>query len=343
MRILWGLGLRNARIALAIAATFTLPQLGIGQQSCSVPAVISPKDWQDTPHVSVPASKATFLKNNDTVIGVSVKGSASAYWLPIVILDHRVSDRVGNAPVLVTWCGWCNTGMVFKPEVDGRLLKFDPVGLRGGNMVLKDRETGTGWQQATGQAIAGPLKGKSLPLLPFEITSWARWKALHSGTVAMQPDQNELDCFKTVEQHLGNPFSIMAPEPAALRQDPRLPPHEMILGLATGSAWRAYPLELVQAARIIDDHVGKTPVLILYDLPTDTITAFSRLLSGRTLHFRVGPHGVAEDSLTGSIWNSEGHCIRGELKGQSLRMLTVFPACWFAWAEFYPQTTVFGP
>ena len=43
-------------------------------------------------------------------------------------------------------------------------------------MIFRDRETGTLWQQATGEAVAGPLKGATLQLLSGEILTWAGWE-----------------------------------------------------------------------------------------------------------------------------------------------------------------------
>lgn len=82
-------------------------------------------------------------------------------------------------------------------------------------------------------------------------------------------------------------------------------------------------------------------MLIVYSPSTDTVKAFSRQLNGRTLTFkRTGPEDLA-DIETGSAWNPDGECIRGELKGQKLDFITPLPSFWFAWAEFHPDTQVY--
>jgi hypothetical protein len=57
----------------------------------------------------------------------------------------------------------------------------------GANEVQKDLETGTSWQQATGEAIDGPLKGTRLKLYPVVRTTWAEWRKQHPNTMVLKP------------------------------------------------------------------------------------------------------------------------------------------------------------
>jgi Protein of unknown function (DUF3179) len=291
---------------------------------------------------SVTADKVTFLKNSDMVLGIALNGTAKAYWLPMVIWTHRVADKIGDSAVLITWCSLCNTGLVFTPEVDGRKLTFTVPGLRGGNLVLKDDQTGTLWQQATGEAFKGPLEGKRLPLVPFQITSWGRWRGLYPNTLAMLPDPQNKAAYQSVDQRISEPFWEMQPAPMAFRTDPRLPPHTMIMGIEAERTC-AYPIETIKDEGLINDQVGSLPVLIVYTASTDTVRAFSRRVGQRTLEFKtVGPATIT-DVQTGSQWNPDGECLSGKLKGESLTSLIVEPSYWFAWAEFHPKTSVFLP
>jgi len=51
----------------------------------------------------VDASKATFLKDADRVIGVEGAGVSKAYPAAAVTWHHGVEDRIGRLPVFVTW------------------------------------------------------------------------------------------------------------------------------------------------------------------------------------------------------------------------------------------------
>ena len=51
----------------------------------------------------VEAPKATFLKDEDRVIGVTGEGVAKAYPAAAVTWHHGVEDQIGKLPIFVTW------------------------------------------------------------------------------------------------------------------------------------------------------------------------------------------------------------------------------------------------
>ena len=228
--------------------------------------------------------------------------------------------------------------------MDGQTLTFDLFGLRGSNFVMRDRQTESLWQQATGEAFEGPLKGKRLTMVPFLLTTWGEWRAQHRETLALVPQPSHQDQYRQKLQRMASLRTSAGPERKILRDDPRLPPHEQIRGLEVGGGHKAYPLALLRKQTVLNDQVGSMPVLLVHSAASDTTTAFSRLLRGRTLTFRTAKLGAAEmeDSETGSKWTPYGECISGKLKGEKLDSITPLPSFWFSWAEFYPDTQVFS-
>lgn len=53
------------------------------------------------------------------------------------------------------------------------------------DMVMFDHQTGSYWIQVTGEAIAGPLTGQRMRLLPARMTTWGNWKDLYPDTMAL--------------------------------------------------------------------------------------------------------------------------------------------------------------
>jgi hypothetical protein len=213
--------------------------------------------------------------------------------------------------------------------------------LRGGNLVLQDTQTGTLWQQATGEAFQGPLKGKRLPRVNFQITSWGHWRADHPNTLAMVPDPRDMAAYQGMDQRISEPFWEMQPASMALRVDSRLPPHTMVLGIETDAA-SAYPIDTIKDELLISDRVGSVPVLIVYTPSTDTVRIFSRRLGQNVLEFKSTNQARMIDKETESEWNSDGKCLSGAHQGAELESLIVEPAFWFAWAEFHPGTAVYS-
>ena len=52
---------------------------------------------------------------------------------------------------------------------------------------MRDEETGSYWQQVTGSAIAGPLKGAQLSLVPQDELSFALWKKEQPNGTVLAP------------------------------------------------------------------------------------------------------------------------------------------------------------
>ncbi len=69
-------------------------------------------------------------------------------------------------------------------DAAGLRLTFHLAGINNQNFIMRDEETGTYWQQITGLAISGPLKGQRLTLVLSDELNFATWKSEQpQGTV----------------------------------------------------------------------------------------------------------------------------------------------------------------
>ncbi len=128
--------------------------------------------------------------------------------------------------------------------------------------------------------------------------------------------------------------------------DDRLDGKEQVLGIVLDSQPKAYPFSTLADVGIVNDVVGETPLLVVYDLASDTAIAFERAIDGRELTFRRSESNLAllEDEETGSQWRAfSGEAISGPLEGSTLRQNATTYAFWFAWSDFYTQTEVYSP
>src|SRR5207244_13601557 len=55
---------------------------------------------------------------------------------------------------------------------------------------MRDEQTGTYWQQVTGAAIAGPLRGARLELVPMDELSFALWRQESPAGSVLAPVAN---------------------------------------------------------------------------------------------------------------------------------------------------------
>lgn len=164
---------------------------------------------------------------------------------------------------------------MYATTVNNRPLTFEVWGVWRRNMIIRDRETGSIWQHATGECIVGPLKGSVLQPVGGEMVRWGTWREEYSATqvavepekpvIGLLPNEQMLKLFR-ITKWFATP-GIMA------KGDNRLPLHEMIIGIKIGKQSRAYPLTVLREQQIIHDTLGGEPVTISYDHTGDSVRA----------------------------------------------------------------------
>jgi hypothetical protein len=66
-------------------------------------------------------------------------------------------------------------------------LHFHLAGINNQNFLMRDQETGSFWQQITGTAIAGPLKGAKLSLVSQDELTFGLWKKEQPNGTVLAP------------------------------------------------------------------------------------------------------------------------------------------------------------
>jgi len=155
---------------------------------------VIPKDA--IPSVDEPTFGDDHAEPDDEVVGVEIGGAAKAYPIRYLNYHEIVNDRVGGVPIAATWCPLCGSVVVYDRRPAERILPDgtdDPGTLTFGvsgkladdDLVMYDRETESEWKQSLGAAIAGPMAGAGLQVLPATTTTWARFRDSHPGAVVM--------------------------------------------------------------------------------------------------------------------------------------------------------------
>jgi hypothetical protein len=339
--------MRERWVAIAIMAAaaglWARPVAGQGGAAAAAPPRMPYVAVHDP--VFVPASKAVFAQDGDLVVGVTRGKTAKAY-LALDLTQHgSVDDSMPDGPIEVTWCSTCGTGAVFRAELNGRPLHFEYDSMVNANEVHRDVETGSRWQQSTGKAISGPLKGNILTMYPFILTTWKEWRTRYPNTTVLNPLAGYLDRFGVLRPLMKSRTSGEGAAPAgSFNRDDRLRPREMIAGLAVGTETMAFPLTALRIARVVNERVGGVPVVVVHQPSTDTTTAFVAQAKGRVLRFDAANAEASAlvDLETHSTWDAYGVCLKGPMKGTQLKPLILVPEFWFAWSQFRPGTRVFS-
>lgn len=106
------------------------------------------------------------------VIGVERNGDPVAFPFSVLNEEPVVNHEAGGEPILVVFNPETGTGVVYKREIDGRLLTFSQVE----GTTIHDAETDTTWNGLTGEAIEGSLVGETLTRIKSTASFWFGWK-----------------------------------------------------------------------------------------------------------------------------------------------------------------------
>jgi hypothetical protein len=227
----------------------------------------------------------------------------------------------------------------FEPSYD-----FSFYGWRNGVMVMKHKD-GTLYSTLSGRAFAGPKKGERLKLVPTLVSDWGFWLKNYPGSVAYHMYEK----YKPIELPTAlNDDSRKSRIPA----DERLSGETPVLGVAGEKQARAYPLDVVAKAGLIEDSLDGKPCVVLWEPSTHTAAAYLQEATPPTPEAGtaqtvtlVKENKVAGspfvDKETGSHWDIAGRAVDGKLKGWTLTWLDGTQVKWFAWAAEYPESSIF--
>ncbi|MCZ6464282.1 MAG: DUF3179 domain-containing protein [Proteobacteria bacterium] len=215
--------------------------------------------------VFVSAEEASWVAPDTPVIGVAIGDQARAYPVHLIEYHQIVNDEIGGTPVAVTYDPLSGTPIAYRRTLDDRVLTFGVSGLiYKANFLLYDRETESLWSQFRGQALSGPLSGRSLTRVPTRQEPMGAWLQRHPKTVVLtRPEPRKIDYryspFRAYWVSENVPFPLDD-------TDARYHPKEVALGIEVGGKARAYLGSILTAAggRIVDDFEGHR-IRVAYD------------------------------------------------------------------------------
>jgi hypothetical protein len=254
--------------------------------------------------VRVASAEESTLSIDARVLVVEMGGECRAYPLEQMVMPrHIIHDVVGGVPVVVTYCALCRTGLVFHAEHSGKRLFFAVVGVFRRNLLMEDHLTNTLWQQATGEAVFGPLAGETLELLPAVQMPWQQARQQSGMTLAVEPEGASFAVLATrrgfgllerVTQH------VMMP--GHTRLSSALPRRETVYGVQVNGKTKAYPLSEVRSSGSFTDTLGGVELEIEFDASTEVL--------------RIRRRDGEPDPIVEKHW-------------------------WLGWNEFHPDTEIY--
>ena len=218
---------------------------------------------------------------------------------------------------------------------------------------MYDRATLSLWHQFTGEPIIGPLadSGIKLPFFPVNLTTWGEWLAEHPDTTVLSLETGvylpgiympEEDRRAAYNDYFSSPDTRF---PVWIRSN-SLPTKAVVLGLGVGDAFKAYPVAALQSARVVNDVIGDTAVVVIASSFSEAARAFER---GERRFAAPGDDSTGFEMTrslvdsAGVVWEvTEDYLVSSADPAQKLARLPSHMSFWFGWYQFHPDTEIYA-
>ena len=260
------------------------------------------------------------------VLGVVNGDEARAYPIQLIAYHHQVLDTVAGKPLMVTYCSVCRTGRVFEPLVDGKPETFRLVGMDHFNAMFEDSRTGSWWRQATGEAVAGDLKGKFIPEYPSRQMTLGQWLALYPDSRIFQKDTFFVDKYKGLSRY----DSGLGKSELTRTDTSSWADKSWVIGIVQGGKAKAYDWNRLKREGTIQDKVGGVPVLIV--MGKDKMSFFAYKTPEAYQGFTLSGDSLRAGSVA---WD-----LKGATPGDApaLQPISAYQEFWHSWRTFHPGT-----
>jgi hypothetical protein len=236
--------------------------------------------------------------------------------------------------------------------VNGRVLHFYLAGINNQNFLMRDKETGSWWQQITGKAIYGPLRGASLELVLSDELTFGEWKSEVADGKVLAPVP------KYVKKYESNWETEVAKLPVVISfPGTELKSRDVVVGLELDGASRAYPWDRLVKQSPVVDRVRGVPLLVAVGPDGKSFRVFKSRIDGKDAEFFLKGETERDtksespattkaswtllDTATASEWNFQGCAISGPSQGQCLDRVPALKDYWFDWRNYHPDTTIY--
>lgn len=294
-------------------------------------------------HSFISVSEATFLDDDDLVLGFADGSDIRAY--PHVILDWHeiINDDTQNHSLAIIYCPLTGTGIGWNRELNGTKSTFGVSGLLfNSNIIPYDRATGSNWSQLLLKSVNGKQKGEIAETYNLVETTWKTWKEMYpeSKVVSTETGFNRnyhkypYGTYKTSSNLL---FPVS-------NKNNKYHEKERVLGVIDGENALAIAFNSDAISGDIEKReFGDKKLIVFKHVRANLMVAFSRVLAdGTELEFQLAENELPAILIDneGNKWDVFGRAINGPRTGQKLQSIPQMMGYWFSFAAFYPDITI---
>ncbi|MDR9418061.1 DUF3179 domain-containing protein [Gracilimonas sp.] len=316
---------------------------GPGQDG--IPSIDNPK--------FINAFEADYVSDDRLVLGIKVGNEVRLYPHEVMDWHEIVNDQAGELHYSLTYCPLTGTGITYKREINNQVNEFGVSGLLfRNNLIMYDRNTGSRWSQMQMRSVNGELIGQEGELIQTIQTDWKTWQKLYPDARVLSTEtgfSRPYDRFAYGESYItDNSRFIFEPK----RFDNRLPNKAQVHAImpktfkGEDTKPRIYPIkDLSSDIEVIQESYDNRNLVIAGSSDLNFVASFSRTLSdGTELSFEPVQDElpvIMKDS-EGNHWTIFGEAVSGPREGEKLKSTKSYNGYWFAFADFYPGSSIYS-
>lgn len=229
---------------------------------------------------------------------------------------------------------------MYAREIEGKEFTFGVSGKLIRNvLVMYDRQTKSYWSQLLGEAVAGDMIGTKLEFVPSWMMTWEEWTELHPETLALDK-MGRADSFDVYTGYYQSPSAGVIGETYS---DDRLSTKDFVVGVELPDVTKAYPFRALSKEPVVNDTIGETHLLVLFDIDSIATAVYNRTIDDQTLTFvATDDPSIITDEETGTTWNAfTGLATDGPLAGTTLTQIKSTTSFWFGWKDWHTDTLIY--
>jgi len=204
---------------------------------------------------------------------------------------------------------------------------------------MRDKETGTWWQQITGKAIFGPLQGAALELVLSDELTFGEWRSESPSGQVLAP------VAKYTKEYDSNWEPDVAKLPVVISfPETELKSRDVVIGLTINGVARAYAWETFVRQSPVLDRVNGVPLLLVLGPDGKSFRVFVSRIDGKDAEFFLQADNKdwrLLDTNTASQWNFQGCAVSGPAEGKCLERVPALKDYWFDWRNYHADTTIY--
>jgi hypothetical protein len=289
-------------------------------------------------------SAATYLSDNDLVVGYRNGTDTRAYSHNILNWHEIVNDDVSGDKVSIIYCPLTGTATAWNRMLPSGETTFGVSGLLyNANIIPYDRNSNSNWSQMLLKAVNGPLIREEAGNFQVIETTWKTWKEMFPDSKVISDNTGFSRNYSTYpygDYQTNHNKLLFSVQP----DDTRLPRKERVLGVIKDGLGKVYRFSSLAASDgVIEDEFRGQSLVIAGDSARNIMVAFEKILPDKSIpNFTLesNGNGLLKDQF-GNTWDAFGMAVSGPMKGQQLKSPLFIMGYWMAFGSFYPDAEIF--